>query len=192
MADAKEKLRAFIAIPLPGHVRRKLGTVQSQIRDTGINASWPDPDAFHLTLRFLGVIHQDILVQVQAVMETFSGTCPDLTLSTGRLGVFPGIRNARIIWAGIEGQTRQLSRLYKDIDKELHAIGFSRQLKRFSPHITLARLRVPIHSGALVHAMTQVTAAAPEKFHAGHMTLYKSRLTPRGAVHTRLFQVKLR
>jgi RNA 2',3'-cyclic 3'-phosphodiesterase len=194
MADATESIRAFIAMPLPGHVRRMLGNVQSEIRKTGMKASWPDPDSFHLTLRFLGAIHRDIRVRVQAVMEKFSGTCPDLTLSTGGLGIFPGIRNARVVWADINGQTLRLSRLYKDLDKELYAIGFSSQTKRFSPHITLARLRAPVPSKTLIHAITQLTAAKlakPEKFHAGHMALYKSRLTPKGAVHTCLFQVKL-
>jgi RNA 2',3'-cyclic 3'-phosphodiesterase len=189
MVDAPDKIRAFVAIPVPGHVRRMLGNIQSDIQKTGIQASWPNPDTFHLTLKFLGPVRPDILARVKAVMERFSGACPDLTLTAGSIGFFPGIRNARVIWADIKGQTPQLSQLFRELDTAFHALGFSRQANRFSPHITLARLKAPVPARTLICLMGRFEKTRSNPFHARHMNLYKSVLTPRGAVHTCLFQV---
>ncbi|MCF8087178.1 MAG: RNA 2',3'-cyclic phosphodiesterase [Desulfotignum sp.] len=191
MGDRPDKIRAFIAIPLPGHVRQTLGDIQSEIRRSGIKAAWPDPARFHLTLKFLGCTRDETLVLVKTTMEKFAGRCPKLSLTAGSIGVFPGNRGARVIWADISGQTQPLSQLFQELDKELHAIGIPRQVRRFSPHITLARIKEPVSAKNLIDLTERFKNRWTDQFQATCLALYKSRLTPLGAVHTRLFHVKL-
>jgi RNA 2',3'-cyclic 3'-phosphodiesterase len=186
-----QTIRAFIAIPLPESVRHMLGDLQSQLKKAGIKAAWPKPAGFHLTLKFLGPTSLDTLMQIQAVMDQFCGKYPDLVLTAGSMGVFPDSKKARVIWTDIRGQTRRLEKLFTHLDGALHALGLPKQSRPFSPHITLARIKAPVPSGKLVSLMETSKETWSDEFHAQYMNLYKSRLTSAGAVHTRLFQVKL-
>ncbi|MCA1785195.1 MAG: RNA 2',3'-cyclic phosphodiesterase, partial [Desulfobacteraceae bacterium] len=178
-------------IPLPESIRQMLGDLQSQLKKEGIQATWPKPAGFHLTLKFLGITSLDTLMQIQAVMDQFCGKYPDLLLTAGSMGVFPDIKKARVVWTDIRGQTRRLEQLFTQLDGALHALGFSGQSRPFSPHITLARIKTPVPSRKLVSVMEICKETWSDEFHAQCMNLYKSRLTSAGAIHTRLFQVKL-
>ncbi len=184
-------IRAFIAIPLPVSVRHLLTDIQSRLKRAGIKASWPQPDRFHLTLKFLGETSCDSLAQIQAVMHRFSGQYPDLFLAAGSLGVFPKIQKARVIWADIKGDTRRLEQLCQELDKDLQKIGVAGQIRPFSPHITLARIKAPVSFHALENLVQKYADRWSAPFSADSMVLYESILSARGAEHIRMFQTKL-
>ncbi len=184
-------IRAFIAIPLPESVRQMLGDLQSQLKKAGIQAAWPKPAGFHLTLTFLGPTSLDTLMQIQTVMEMFCGKYPDLVLAAGGMGVFPGIRKTRVVWAGIRGHTHRLEKLYHQLDKNLHRLGIPGQTRRFLPHITLARIKAPVHPQTLADLIQKHERTWSDEFYARTITLYESRLFSQGAIHTRMFQTKL-
>jgi RNA 2',3'-cyclic 3'-phosphodiesterase len=191
MPDSPDAVRAFIAVPLPDPILVFLGKLQSEIKLSGIKAAWPNPDTFHLTLKFLGMVSHDRLPSIQAVMERFSGYCPNLFLTVGRIGVFPGVRNPRVVWADIGGQTRRLTHLFRDLDRALCALEFPGQPRRFSPHITLGRIKSRVSPGVMSPLLNRFKNMRPEKFKATGLVLYQSRLTSEGAIHTRLFEVNL-
>lgn len=191
MPDPSDAIRAFIAVPLPDAIRFFLGKIQSELKISGIKAAWPNPDTFHLTLKFLGPVSRDRLRSVQTVMERFSGYCPNLFLTVGRIGVFPDVRNPRVVWAGIGGQTRRLTHLFRDLDRALCSLDFSGQPRRFSPHITLGRIKSRESPGVMIPLLKRFENIRPKEFKAAGLVLYQSRLTSEGAIHTRLFAVRL-
>lgn len=184
-------IRAFIAVPLPGAVRHLLADLQFRLKKAGIKASWPQPDRFHLTLKFLGETSCDRLAQIQTVMDRFSRQYPDLILAAGSLGVFPKIKKARVIWADIKGDIRGLEQLCHELDKDLRRFGIPGQTRPFSPHITLARIKVPVSSHTLENLIQEHADRWSDPFYADSMVLYESILSAKGAMHTRLFQTKL-
>ncbi len=186
-----KSVRAFIAIPLPGSVRHLLKDLQLRLKKAGIKASWPRPDGLHLTLKFLGEIPCHSQDQIQAVMDRFSGQYPQLVLAAGSIGVFPKITKARVIWADIRGQTHRLEKLFYKLDKELDVLGIPGQTRPFSPHITLARIKGPVSSQKLAGLIQKCENIWSDEFCAGNMVLYKSTLSARGAIHTRLFHTPL-
>lgn len=186
-----KSIRAFIAIPLPGPVRHLLKELQFQLKKAGVKASWPGPDRFHLTLKFLGEISCHSIDQIQAVMDRFSGQYPELFLTAGSIGVFPKITKARVIWADVRGQTHRLKNLFCELDKELGLFGIPGQTRPFSPHITLARIKRPVSSQMLAGVIQRCENIWSDEFCAGNMVLYKSTLSARGAIHTRLFRTTL-
>jgi 2'-5' RNA ligase len=186
-----KNIRAFIAIPLPGSVRHLLTDIQSRLKRAGIKASWPQPDRFHLTLKFLGETPCDRLEQIHAVMHRFSGQYPDLFLAAGSLGVFPKIQKVRVIWADIKGDIPRLEQLCQELDKDMQKVGIPGQTHPFSPHITLARIKAPVSYHALEHLLQKNADRWSAPFSADSMVLYESILSARGAEHTRMFQTKL-
>ncbi len=184
-------IRAFIALPLPGSVRHLLADIQSRLKRAGIKASWPQPDRFHLTLKFLGEIPCDRLEKIQTVVDRFSGQYPDLVLAAGSLGVFPKIKKARVLWADIKGDTRRLEQLCHELDNVLERLGIPGRTRPFSPHITLARIKVPVSSHTLENQIQKYADRWSDPFSADSMVLYESILSAKGTTHIRLFQSQL-
>ncbi|MCP4723123.1 MAG: RNA 2',3'-cyclic phosphodiesterase [Desulfobacteraceae bacterium] len=183
--------RVFIAIPLPAPVRRGLMKIQAGLKSKGIKASWTKPGALHLTLKFMGNIPIHDLEFVKAAMVKTMAGFPRFELSTSRLGVFPNPKKPRVLWVGVEGRTDRLDKLFKTLETQLTPLGIKNERSRFSPHITLARLKKSI-SPALVHAMQESNPPPSTLFQVPGIELFKSELTPLGAVHTGLFQVKIK
>jgi hypothetical protein len=62
MAESSDVVRTFIAIPLPDAVKRFLSDIQSELKSAGWLAAWPNPERFHLTLKFF--LNQRFQIQI--------------------------------------------------------------------------------------------------------------------------------
>jgi len=191
MAESSDVVRTFIAIPLPDAVKRFLSDIQSELKSAGWLAAWPNPERFHLTLKFLGPIPRELLIPLQSVMAAFSGAYPAFTLTAGGIGVFPNVRNARIVWIGIHEQTEHLMQVVTDLEKKLHPMGIPAQSRSFFPHITLARIKKPVRPHDMISVIKRFESNSSHAFPVNRLVLYKSRLQPQGAVHSPLFQIML-
>jgi 2'-5' RNA ligase len=191
MADTANVIRTFVAIPLPEHVKRFLSRVQSELRSARLTAAWPDPTRFHLTLKFLGLTRQEMQLPIQSAMTSLAGVYPDLSLTARGMGVFPNVRNARVLWSGIHCPSRRLTDLVTDLDKRLQSMGIPAQSRPFFPHVTLARLKKPARQSVLNPLLERFENQSSPSFTASRLVFYESRLTAEGAVHTPLFQIKL-
>ena len=183
-------IRSFIAVSLPGHVKRELGRLQARLKSAGIQASWPRTETLHLTLKFLGDIPEN---QIPSIREGLSRTaarafCFDLT--AGGLGVFPGIKKPRVIWAGTGGRTDLLEKVFQDLEGELELLGFPRENRRFSPHFTLARVKREFSPKALIRLIQACRDIRSRPFPVSSLDLFHSRLLPKGAVHTKIFSAE--
>lgn len=169
-------MRLFIAIELPADVKRELGGLKVDI--PGVR--WVPVDKIHLTLAFLGEVDGAAMerltgelarVQVTEFQLCFSGT-----------GCFPDRRRPRVLWIGLEPHPR-LHQLAERVRDAVLACGVPQEERPFSPHITMARLKLspPRECDAFLdqHKKLKLPALYVREF-----TLYQSSLTPQGAVHT--------
>ncbi len=143
--------RCFVAIALPDDVSKGLARAQSRLKRTGIrNIKWMRPENIHLTLAFLGNIPLDrIRDAAGAVDAAVLGHTPFEAEAT-QLGCF-GKRGApRVIWSGIEAGRQELISLQASLAKALRLNGFELEKRDYSPHLTLARIRVPRRNAELV------------------------------------------
>ena len=145
----------------------------------------------HLTLRFLGDIEKEDIKAIIRAMKTTAATCEPFTLSAQGVGVFPGIKKARVIWAGVRGQVSQLQTLQKTLGSNLQSEGFMGDKKRFFPHFTLGRFKGPVDSPKLEKIMQDFQQCTSDDCLITSMVLYKSDLRPSSAVHTPLFEAVL-
>ena len=195
MSHNPEQIRSFIAIELSEEVREGLTRLRKELeRDEHKFVKWVDPGGIHLTLKFLGNIPSKRVTEItEAIKEAAQGISP-FNLEISGLGAFPSIRQARVLWVGIGGEVDKLSRLQKNIDSALAALGFAKEERPFVPHLTLARIREGASPperrsfGELVGSTT-----FEDKYHVEveAIRLMRSQLTPAGAIYTCLSAVGL-
>jgi 2'-5' RNA ligase len=136
-------MRLFIAIELPEDSKKLIAKVQGALKALGMEASWTKPEGIHLTLKFLDDVQEQKLPEILAGLTDACKGTQKLQLEIAFAGVFPCVRNPRVIWLGISGDTERLAMLQSSIEAAMKRIGFEPEDRKFSPHLTLARIKVP-------------------------------------------------
>jgi 2'-5' RNA ligase len=198
MADdnSTEKLRLFVAIPMPEPVRNGMTVVQQELqrlvsRDA---VRWTKPEQFHLTLRFLGDVPAG---RVPALQEAVNAVCrghPALRLRAQGVGFFPNARLPRIIWAGVNDSEGRLVDLQKKIEGAVQPFAEGPSSEKFAGHVTIGRvkfLKRPETEKLAAHAQAVQDRLFGE-WTANEVELIRSDLLPTGACHTLLAAVRLK
>jgi 2'-5' RNA ligase len=189
-------IRAFIAIELPPELKKELTKVETQLK---INSSpvikWIEPGSIHITLKFLGETSDAILDDlILAMEESVVGVSP-FKLDVRQLGAFPGVDRPQVIWVGVSGEMEKLKQLQKNLEKNTEQLGFKRESRTFSPHLTLGRVRDgarPDDIQRIGKLLNETVFTALHNINVNQINLMKSVLTPTGAIHTFIGSTKLK
>jgi 2'-5' RNA ligase len=180
--------RTFIAVELPDDVRAFLTRQIAHLGRAVPGVRWVDPASLHLTLAFLGELDDEALAAAMTATEEAAVADAPFTLRTGKLGTFGPAFAPRVIWLGVEGETKRLLAVQEDLVQRLEAADFPREERLFSPHLTLARLKAPLAPEAL--ARLQTLLREPQRghvtWHVDALSVMKSELRRSGAQYTRL------
>ena len=184
-----ERLRLFVAIDLPEDVREALRRLQTDLRRDDLpGLRWTRPEGVHLTLKFLGETPATSLAAIEGALARAVRGVPAFRLALGAPGTFGGRRGPRVLWVDVEGELQPLLRLQAAVERELAAVGFAPEERKFSPHLTLARVPQPPPPGLAERLSRALTAVATPQgeFRATELLLMRSRLQPGGAVYSRV------
>jgi 2'-5' RNA ligase len=192
-------LRTFIALDIPSSVVKAITVIQNRFKSLGLHASWVRPGNIHLTLKFLGDIDPNQVPGIRDKITAVLAPLAPLEVSLDRVGVFPDLKRPRVLWLGLKDEQGVLKTLQSGIEQALAGAGFPADLRPFSPHLTLARIKSPkgIKSQRgipeLKHELDALLSEgiAPNPFHAGSIQLVESQLTPKGSIYTVLANFKL-
>ena len=196
MSSPTETWRTFVALPLPADWQCALSAVIGQLAssESPDAVRWINPSNIHLTLRFLGdtdpVAVPDIIARLQ---QSIPGT-PAPELSLCGLGTFPARRPPRIIWAGLAGDLELLAQLQSIAESASVALGWPAETRPFRPHLTLGRVRDRTSDNqrrALLRTIAATTIPPVSVWRLHAVRLYRSVLTPQGAVYTNLGKAKI-
>ncbi|MDX2446197.1 MAG: RNA 2',3'-cyclic phosphodiesterase [Desulfobacterales bacterium] len=185
------KLRTFIAIELPGYIQDDLRKLQHVFISHRFDIRWVKPLNMHLTITFLGDIDPS---EIKAVSRTLSETAaryPVFELVPRGVGVFPSIRQARIIWTGVAGQTHVLRQLQASVEKALEPLGFIAERRLFTGHLTMGRIKKRIDPKRLADALRIHQGFASDPFAVERLVLFKSDLKKNGPIYTKLREIRL-
>ena len=185
------RVRTFIAIELDDAIRQRLAAAQQRLRSADAKVRWVGADQMHLTVRFLGEIDEGIVNQVAGAMHMAAADAQPFDLAVAGLGTFPPRGAPRVVWAGADEPTGALAALHKRLERELRNLGFERERRAFSPHLTLGRVKDP---RTCTRLRTLVTDGADEAFGTQTVTalvLFQSVLSPHGATYTPLHREPL-
>jgi 2'-5' RNA ligase len=185
-----ETIRTFIALELPRTVRAQIERTQEGLLHRGLEARWVKPVNIHLTLHFFGEIDPDRIEPIRAAMGE-AAVCDPFRLEACGLGVFPGLRRARVIWSGVAGDVPALMHLQRRLVEALARDGFTIERRAFKAHLTLGRFKTSPDPKRLAEALDSLRAASPVPFQVSHLVLFESRLTPAGAIYSKRYEIPL-
>lgn len=136
-------MRLFIAVKVPEEILNNISKTQLEFKalNTG-KIKWVKPSAMHITLKFLGEVEEDKLERVINALESVEFNSAKIVIN--KLGVFPKINRARVLWAGVSGERTKngsLEILADKVNTVLESLGFEKDKRRFKAHLTLARFK---------------------------------------------------
>jgi RNA 2',3'-cyclic 3'-phosphodiesterase len=175
-------VRLFVAIEIPIEIRSALAAFIKELRVAAPAEKWVRPENLHVTLKFLGETEPAKLGQVKSALQAVRSP-QAVTLDFRGLGFFPNEKRPRVFWAGMES-SENLRALAQDIDRSLHAIGFSLEERPFAPHLTLARMHSSAMPPGLSTVVKQNLSRSFGSITAREFHLIESKLKPSGAEYT--------
>ncbi len=184
-------MRTFIAIEIPGEIKGRLTELQRGLRNSGVDASWPRPEGIHLTLKFLGEVPEAKLPEIMGILRSAAQGTGVFRLEAAGAGAFPNAKAARVVWVGLSGDVDKLNRLQDAVEKAMADIGFAREDRKFTPHLTLGRIKYIRSREAWLKALDGIKDAKLAVFDVNAVSLMKSELNRSGAVYTEMGRVEL-
>jgi 2'-5' RNA ligase len=194
VSASEQALRLFVAIELPGDVLHALAGVQDRLRLSGLDGlRWVRPEGIHLTLKFLGETAATNVPEIAAAVAAATAGHAPHSLTLGKLGTFGSKANPRVLWVDVGGDVKATRGLQNSVEGALADIGFPREDRPFSPHLTLARVRPEsARYAAATLAAAIGSVAAPEGTISVHeVRLMQSTLGPGGARYRSLEAFRL-
>jgi 2'-5' RNA ligase len=184
---AERTIRAFLALDPPEEILLEIGRVQERLRKLiHGDVRWVRPESIHLTLKFFGDIPERDVANISAVAGKSAAEVGPFDLAIGGAGVFPDPHRPRIIWLGMSGEVARLVTFQQGMALALREIGFPGEERPFRPHLTLGRIKTPEGLVGLAGVLEKGETYTAGQFTAAGLVLFKSDLTPRGAIYTRL------
>lgn len=159
--------RLFTGIEVPPDI----GFLLSLKRGGLHGARWVDPENYHITLRFIGDVDRGVASEVTDALDRLAHSEP-FTVRLNHLGSFGGDR-PRALYAGVENNDA-LQRLQAAQERVLQRLGLDPEGRKFTPHVTLARLRGTA-AGDLARFMAFAGRFEPLEFGVGRFVLFSSR-----------------
>jgi RNA 2',3'-cyclic 3'-phosphodiesterase len=177
-------MRLFVAFDLPGAVRNALSTLVQRLKPECRAARWVRPESMHVTLKFLGETDPEKLADIRGALAPIRSAQP-VDMDFRVLGFFPNEFKPRVMWCGVQASPN-LAELAAAVEQALEPLGFVRETRAFSPHLTLARMEPGDALENLVRAADALKsydfgAARESEFH-----LFESVLKPSGAQYSKV------
>ena len=190
-------MRLFIALDIDDAIRQRIATFVEGVRGFALDVRFVGPESFHVTLKFLG--ETDKVEALRAALKEVHGQ--PIAMNLRGYGFFPGPKNARVFWTGIEVGP-ELQTLVTAIDAATTPLGFEREKGPYRAHLTLARSgsgrpgKMRGDEANAKFAGLQYKLAKLPQPEFGTMTahefyLYESKLSPRGSQYTKLASFRL-
>ena len=108
---------------------------------TTADVNWVEPHNLHLTLKFLGEVHdREIAAVCQAVSRGAAAVSP-FELEVRGAGAFPNSARPRTVWLGAGVGAEQMVVLHDRVEAALAELGYREEHRRFQTHLTIGRVR---------------------------------------------------
>ena len=178
-------IRCFVAVELPARMREEIGLLQERIATEGLRLV--RPELVHVTIKFLGDVPEGKVLKVSEALAKVKVAPFDARVAG--MGAFPG-RTIRVVWLGLEGNFEEL---YQKVEEALAPLGFEREERGFSPHVTLGRVGRPgpQTSRLVAERIASLSSTDLGRFSVDRFYLKKSTLTRGGPIYDNLSEFPL-
>jgi 2'-5' RNA ligase len=179
-------MRLFVAIEIAPEIRERIVAFIEKASTTISNARWVHSEGLHVTLKFLGNVADEQRSAIEDKLGSIRAS--RFSLAVQHVGAFPNPRSPRVLCVGIDARS-ELPALAEQIDSAMAAVGFEREKRAFTPHVTLARFKDPKRVD--VSSVLSASNATFGTMTATQFHLYESHLSPKGSRYTKLASVPL-
>jgi RNA 2',3'-cyclic 3'-phosphodiesterase len=189
-------LRSFIAVEIPAEIQKSIANSIASIKNTLPKPliRWGAEHNVHLTLKFLGDVSPANLERLAETLKVEASTHEMFKMSIGGLGAFPDQRRARVIWIGLDAPPA-LGALQRGVDAAALQLGYPKEERPFSPHLTIGRVAQTASAADLQKIRralesTKVGVLGTVIVNAIH--IFKSDLQPGGSIYTHLYTLSMK
>ena len=188
-------MRVFIGVELDERVRTAVAEIAESLKRSlgrGVDARWIASANLHITLWFLGEVGESKLEAVRRALDSpFRETAFELQINGA--GVFPPTGAPRVLWLGVTSGADALQGLNAELASRLPPLGFEPERRAYSAHLTIARIK-DVSRGGSYREIRDAICNEPAR--AGRcrveaVTLFRSRLSPKGASYEAVLRVPL-
>jgi len=187
------KKRLFIGVDICEEARHAaavyIDDLAKQFNETA--AKWERPEKLHITLKFLGGVDDERVAGLLTALQSVGAAIDPFHFEVAGTGAFPSAQNPRVLWLGINDQKEKLLELAASVDDACTQLGFEAETRRFSPHLTIARIREPHRATDLGQTHVE-NKFGPVQCVCGELVLFESHLGRGGSVYTKFAAAKLR
>jgi len=165
--------RIFVGIPLiiNAETLSQISIIKQEIQS--FNAKWVAEKNYHLTISFIGETTTKDVNTIAQVLRNANSQMPEFDLKIQGLGVFPNVKNAKVLWLGFE-QNKTLDILVNNTQKWLATTGNFSLPQEYKAHLTLARFYTPPNANALKKILEKYKNEVFGQIHINHFCLYES------------------
>ncbi|HYP13320.1 MAG TPA: RNA 2',3'-cyclic phosphodiesterase [Bryobacteraceae bacterium] len=182
-------MRLFTGIALPEHIQTNLTRLIQRLRPTA-QLNWSPIYNLHLTTKFIGEWPPERLQELSSALAPVANRDP-INIVVGGIGWFPEARSPRVLYVGIKVGP-ELQSLAQETEDALAALGVARESRKFSPHLTLARIKDPaVPLAPLRNSINQLEHVDFGTFTADAFHLYHSKPGPSGSIYSSLAEFPL-
>jgi len=180
--------RGFIAIDIESN--KKLIDFENEIKKTEADLKLVEPENIHITLKFLGDTEEKHLEEIKDIITKSIEDIEPFNIKLKGTGVFPNQNYIKVVWVGIEN-SGPIAEIAQKIDNQTVKIGFKKEKRGFSPHLTIARVKTARNKDKLLQVLEKYRDVEFADIKVEAVKLKKSELTPKGPIYTDLQEIKI-
>jgi len=185
------EIRCFIAVNLPDETRQALESMIAELKKTGADVKWVNAGNIHLTLKFLGNTDASLIPAMTDALSKKLSLHHAFYITIADVGCFPSEKRPRVIWVGIK-DSEILANIQKDVDDVLTGFGFATEVRSFTPHLTVGRVRSMKKISELMNRFADFRRSDFGRVEVSAIHIMKSELKPAGAEYSSLGRIPLK
>lgn len=183
-------IRCFISVNLPDEAKTAMGSFITELKKTGADVKWVVAENIHLTLKFLGNIDESLIPGIAEALSKKLSLYDAFYITIADVGCFPSEKRPRVIWVGIK-DSDVLTNMQKDVDAVMTGFGFAPEVRPFSPHLTVGRVRSLKKVAELTKRFADFRRSDFGRVGISAIHIMKSELKPAGAEYSSLCRISL-
>lgn len=182
-------VRCFISIDVEDEeILSRILKAQRALEGSGADLKLVEPQNIHVTLKFLGEVGEGKLEEVVEALKAVE--FEPFRIALRGLGAFPSPGRPRVVWIGVAEGAEETSSIYLQLEDKLAKLGFPKEGRGFTPHLTIARVKSGRGREGLLKVLQALKDEEFGRMPVKGVRLKKSVLTPRGPIYSTLFERK--
>ena len=178
-------IRTFVAISAPGAVKNVKQMLISTMEEDKTEIRWVKHSNLHLTVKFLGFTPENHISSLSSDLDAIAKANNPFDLSVSGTGCFPSESKPSVLYLGLTGNIKALSKLVKDTKDLLTERGYSKLEDAFFPHITIARIKYPQKFSPDISSFLNSSYDSID-FRVNHLQFFSSEILPEGVFYNLL------